>query len=78
MSLLLRISALSLLAVLCVGCSSSSSLGSVQPWEKQNLARRHMQFDPDPVEARYTKKVYAAKEGTSGGYGIGGGGCGCN
>ena len=37
-----------------------------------------MQFDPDPLEARMNQHVYTSKEGSSGGYGIGGGGCGCN
>ncbi len=50
----------------------------VEPWQKNNLARPHMAFDPDRGEARYIKKAYVAKEGSSGGYGVGGGGCGCN
>lgn len=73
---LLRLCVLVAFSILVSGCSAD--IGKVQPWEKQNLAKRHMRFDPDPLEARYTKKTYAAKEGTSGGYGVGGGGCGCN
>jgi hypothetical protein len=60
------------LALMFSGCSK------VEPWQKSNLARSHMAFDPDRGEARYTKKAYVAKEGSSGGYGVGGGGCGCN
>jgi len=62
------------LALLCFlsGCAK------VEPWQKNNLARSHMAFDPDRAEARYVKKAYVAKEGSSGGYGVGGGGCGCN
>ena len=49
-----------------------------KPWEKGELARPQMQFDPDPLEAKATQHVYTSKEGASGGYGVGGGGCGCN
>lgn len=49
-----------------------------QPWEKGDLARREMQLDPDPLEARATQHIYTSKEGAGGGYGVGGGGCGCN
>ena len=49
-----------------------------KPWEKGELARPQMQFDPDPLEAKATQHVYTSKEGATGGYGVGGGGCGCN
>jgi len=54
------------------GCSA------VQPWQKGKLAKSYMAFDPDPLETRERQHVYFSKEGSSGGYGIGGGGCGCN
>ena len=50
----------------------------VKPWQKGNLAKKHMAFDTDPAESKFTQHVYTSKEGSSGGYGIGGGGCGCN
>lgn len=50
----------------------------VQPWQKGNLAKNIMAFDPDPTESRFVGHVYESKEGSSGGYGVGGGGCGCN
>ena len=63
----------------------ASSLGACafappKPWEKGELAKPAMQFDPavDRLEQRYQEHVYFSKEGASGGYGIGGGGCGCN
>jgi hypothetical protein len=62
-----------LLAV--AGCAT---LNPPRPWEKGDLARRDMQFDPDPLAARATQHVYTSKEGAGGGYGVGGGGCGCN
>ena len=51
-----------------------------QPWEKGELARPAMQFDPpaERLEARYQEHVYQSKEAASGGFGVGGGGCGCN
>ena len=49
-----------------------------RPWEKGQLARPEMQFDPDPLEAKSTQHIYTSKEGAGGGYGVGGGGCGCN
>jgi hypothetical protein len=55
-----------------VGCSN------VQPWERGYLARPEMAFDPDPQEAKLLRHTYQSKEAASGGYGVGGGGCGCN
>jgi hypothetical protein len=56
------------------GCA----LQPVQPWEKGNLARPAMTFNGDPLDDRYTQHIYTSKENASGGYGAGGGGCGCN
>jgi len=50
----------------------------VQPWEKGNLAKSHMAFDPDPLESQFRQRVYQSKEAARGGYGIEAGGCGCN
>ena len=51
-----------------------------KPWEKGELARPAMQFDPpaERLEARFQEQVYSSKEAASGGFGVGGGGCGCN
>ncbi|MEO7499078.1 MAG: DUF4266 domain-containing protein [Betaproteobacteria bacterium] len=57
------------------GCAT---LDPPKPWEKGQLARPEMQFDADPLEARMNQHVYTSKEGAAGGYGVGGGGCGCN
>jgi hypothetical protein len=62
---------LGLLALLA-GC------GSVQPWEKNNLAKPEMTFGGDALETRHAEHVYTSREGASGGAGVGGGGCGCN
>lgn len=59
-------------------CSTFVGCSPVQPWEKGNLAKPHMAFDPDPTESEFTRRVYQSKEAARGGYGIEGGGCGCN
>lgn len=68
---LLALAALSLLG----GCST---LGQVNPWEKGNLAKPSMTFEADPLDQRFVQHIYGSKENSSGGYGVGGGGCGCN
>lgn len=69
----------SLLLLLCVaalgGCSAFSP---PQPWEKGNLAKPDMSMGGDPLDERFVQHIYSSKENASGGYGVGGGGCGCN
>jgi hypothetical protein len=55
-----------------------SGCASVQPWEKQNLAKPEMIFEGDRLDTSFTEHIYSSKEGASGGAGVGGGGCGCN
>jgi hypothetical protein len=57
------------------GCASYQP---PQSWEKGYLARPEMQFGADPLDTKNVQHVYFSKEGAAGGYGIGGGGCGCN
>ena len=64
-----------LLAMALAGCATMSP---PQPWEKGTLARPEMQFDPDPLDTKITQHIYTSKEAATGGYGAGGGGCGCN
>lgn len=49
-----------------------------QPWEKGALSKREMTMESDPLDQRYVQHIYNSKENASGGYGVGGGGCGCN
>ena len=61
-------------ALLCLaGCATE-----VAPWERGNLARREMALEPYPLEAVFRQHTFFSKEAVTGGYGIGGGGCGCN
>jgi hypothetical protein len=50
----------------------------VQPWERGHLAQTKMQLTPSPLEAYLDEHIYYSKEASSGGSGVGGGGCGCN
>jgi hypothetical protein len=70
----LKILASMLLILALTGCKS---LG-VAPWERDVLAKPEMQLDADPVQAGLDDHIYFSKEGSSGGRGFGGGGCGCN
>jgi hypothetical protein len=72
---MLRITAFVIACALLAGCAG---LGKVEAWEKGNLAKPAMRFDSDPLDARFTQHIYTSKENSSGGTGVGGGGCGCN
>ena len=55
-----------------------SGCAHVSPWEKGILAKSEMAFTPDPLEQRLRDHVYFAKEASSSGSSVSGGGCGCN
>ncbi len=63
--------ALSLL-VLFTGCAT------VEPWQKGNLADYTMRSDRDELASVMTSHIQFSREATTGGEGVGGGGCGCN
>ncbi len=65
--------ALTLLALLA-GCASSNS----QICVRDPLERPEMRFDDTAHRDLFDDHVYFSKEATSGGQGVGGGGCGCN
>ena len=67
-----------LLLLVALSAAACATFDPPKPWEKGELAKREMQFDPDPLAARATQHVYTSKEGATGGYVVGGGGCGCN
>jgi hypothetical protein len=58
--------------------SGCALIEPVQPWEKGYLSRPEMTFEVDRQDAAFTEHVYFSKEASSGGTGVGGGGCGCN
>ena len=64
--------ALVLLLVAVGGCAR------VRPWEREYLAKPMMILDRDPQATILEQHVYEYREGSAGGYGSAGGGCGCN
>ncbi len=50
----------------------------VKPWQKGALSEEAMLLDDDPMESYVDDHIYFSKEASTGGKGIGGGGCGCN
>jgi len=67
-----------LLAVGVAATLHGCAFAPPQPWEKGALARPEMTMASDPLDQRFIQHVYGSKESASGGYGVGGGGCGCN
>jgi hypothetical protein len=51
---------------------------TVEPWQRDVLARPEMSLDASPLDAGIDDHIYFSKEASSGGRGFGGGGCGCN
>ncbi len=51
---------------------------NVKAWERGILAKDHMSLQPGSQIALVRQQCQYSKEGTSGGYGGGVGGCGCN
>lgn len=51
---------------------------NVQPWERENMAKEHMQLVPNELLSEFENHANFSREGTDGGYGLSGGGCGCN
>jgi uncharacterized protein (TIGR03382 family) len=50
----------------------------VRPHQRETLAARKMKFSPDPTEDELDLHMQESREGSAGGYGSAGGGCGCN
>lgn len=65
-------------ATLLIALLALAGCANVQPWERGNLAKQEMAFDPNPAAAALLQHTYSSKEAAAGGYGVGGGGCGCN
>ncbi len=57
---------------------SLAACTTVQPWEKDLLAKPSMSLVPSEVDNALDEHIYFSKEASLGGQGVGGGGCGCN
>ncbi|WP_027331064.1 DUF4266 domain-containing protein [Marinimicrobium agarilyticum] len=65
------------MVLVALGMAGCSSLG-VQPWERDLLAKEEMSLSAGATDLALDDHIYFSKEGTSGGRGFAGGGCGCN
>jgi hypothetical protein len=50
----------------------------VKPYERERLADPLMKFPRDALSAKHFEHVHEVREGSRGGTGVQGGGCGCN
>ena len=66
------------LLVLLAGLASGCAATAVRPWDRDLLAEKKMRFIPSPMVNAVDEHIYFSKEGSMGGMGVGGGGCGCN
>lgn len=64
--------------VLTISLLMLSACTTVQPWERDLLARPSMALVPSEVDNALDEHIYFSKEASMGGQGVGGGGCGCN
>jgi hypothetical protein len=51
---------------------------TVKPWQRKTLADYTMRGDRDPMADGIYDHIFFSREMSSGGKGVGGGGCGCN
>ena len=63
-----------LITLSLISCSSVN----VEPWQRDTLSKKEMQFGSHKVNQAMQTHFYYSKEGSSGGSGFSGGGCGCN
>jgi len=65
-------------AALVAATLALGACSTVQPWERDVLARPEMQLSASPVADAIDDHIHFSKEAATGGRGFGGGGCGCN
>ncbi len=67
-----------LLAIAMLGAVLATGCVTVRPQQRSVLADPIMQFDGDPQAAAQLRHAIDNREGSYGGGGVAGGGCGCN
>ena len=63
------------------GCATVSDMMAhedVKPWQREILAQDDMKIPADRIHTLSDEHIYFSKEASTGGNGVGGGGCGCN
>nr|HEX4318044.1 DUF4266 domain-containing protein [Kofleriaceae bacterium] len=73
-----RRGASALLIAVAFAIATTTGCTHVRATQRETLARKNMQFGPDATEDELDLHMQEAREGSSGGYGSSGGGCGCN
>ena len=63
--------------VLLLLSTATTGCLTVQPWERGTLADPMMIFDENPIEQGIQEHALDYREGSAGGTGAQGGGCGC-
>ena len=67
------------LIIVCVLMTlTACTLQPVEPWHREILSRPEMQPEANALFDSFDDHIYFSKEASTGGAGIGGGGCGCN
>lgn len=61
-----------------LGASAVSGCARVKPWEREYLADPIMQMDANKEEKSVREHFLGTREGSTGSFGVSGGGCGCN
>ena len=62
----------------CLMCALLCGCKTVKPWQRGTLSDYTMRGDRDPLGESQREHIYFSREMSSGGKGVGGGGCGCN
>jgi hypothetical protein len=65
------------LCLLAGAAVAAGGCATVQPWERGKLANPCMVFDANGQLVAFDNHWQESREGSAGGFGIQGGGCGC-
>ncbi|MGE0787522.1 MAG: DUF4266 domain-containing protein [Sandaracinaceae bacterium] len=68
--------ALAAASLIAIGLTQACA--TTNAWERETLAKPIMAADPDGDREALRSHVLGLREGAQGGFGAGGGGCGCN
>ena len=66
------------LTILTLAIVALSGCATVQPWQRKTLSDYTMRSERDPLGDAQLEHIFFSREMSSGGRGVGGGGCGCN
>ena len=66
-----------LVFVIAAMALAAGGCATVQPWQRGRLADPCMVIDANASQVAYMTHWQEAREGSSGGYGVQSGGCGC-